>query len=700
MPCYNSGKCREIWSGYVCECQEGFAGPQCTDEVGKPWRFHGDGLLSFNPLLRPIQLPWTTALSLRSLSQSAFLMTIQIGQNSSALFFIKDGKLETSLDGIEIISTPVPINDGEWHRVEIVWQSGHVSLDMDYRNRPTISPLPAKLQGLYVGRILLGGPDQSINTELSFFDGCMQDLRIGTNQSVLQRPTVQENVGIGCEADNECNVDCPEASVCVPKWQSSECVCSPGRVGQNCEAICDVDPCHSDSGTCVEDTDSKKGYKCECSTEEYSGEYCEVRVDQPCPATWWGSPVCGPCHCDESKGYDPSCNKTTGECYCKENHYQPPGQDECIPCECYATGSFGPRCNTETGQCRCRTGVIGRSCTDCPNPYAEVTLRGCEVVYDGCPRSYAKGLWWPQRKFGVTAIEDCPGTAEGKASRSCDDNLGGWQPPDLFNCTSEAFIEQRYLLGSLENGELVLNRDIAVKMAMDLHRAVNDTKNMYGADILVAECLLTALLRYEESLADLHLTHNQDKDYVPHLVGIAGMILSKKHLDNWRRIESINGDSPDKILDAMARYLKVLTGSQHNTFTDPFEVVDSNVVMGLDTVTSESLFGYETAEYKEDVSLSTARPSEADRKVIIPDTSAFLTSPAHLGPYISFPKYNNYMADPHRFDPYSKIRVPLSLLGIKAMSQGELNDKDSQNNEKAVLSYVQYRELGALLPKR
>lgn len=700
MPCHNGGACREIWSGFVCECQEGFAGPQCSDEVGKPWRFHGDGVLSFNPLLRPIQLPWMTALSLRTRASNTFVMSIQIGQNSSALFSLKDGRLETALDGVDIIKTPAPINNGQWHRVEILWQSGHVSLDINYRNRPFISPLPAKLQGLYVGRILLGGADQSLNTDQAFFDGCLQDLRIGTNQSILQRPTAQENVGTGCLADDECSATCPAESTCLTKWQSSECVCNAGRVGDHCEPICEVNPCHRESGHCVEDSQSRKGYVCECNNEEYSGEYCEIRVDQPCPATWWGSPVCGPCHCDEGKGYNPSCNKTTGECHCKENHYQPPGQEECIPCECYATGSYGPRCHTETGQCRCRTGVIGRSCTDCPNPYAEVTLRGCEVVYDGCPRSYAKGLWWPRTKFGLNAIEDCPGTAEGKASRSCDDKLGGWQPPDLFNCTSEGFVEIRYQLAALENGDLALSRDVAVKMARDLHRAVNMTKSMYGADVLVAESLFINLLRYEESLADLHLTHNQDRDYVPHLVAISGAILSKKHLSNWERIYSLTGDGPDKILDALARYLKIVTGSQHNTFTDPFEVVDPNVVMGLDTVTSESLFGYEAVEYKEDKSVSTARPSEADRRVVLPDTSAFLTSPAHMGPYISFPKYNNYMADPTRFDPYSKIRVPLSLLGIKPLSQGEVNDVEPDDTQKAVLSYVQYRELGGILPKR
>lgn len=698
-PCKNNGKCREIWAGFVCECEENFAGPTCADEVGKPWNFHGDGMISFNPLLRPIQLPWLTALSLRTRSRQAFVMSVQIGQNSSALIQIREGKLVALLDGADIIQTLNDIADGEWHRVEIVWQSGHVSLDIDYRSRPILSSLPAKLQGLYIGRILVGGPEQSMNIELPYFDGCLQDIRIGSNQSVLLRPTVQENVATGCSSEAECNVDCPEASICVPKWKAGECVCATGRVGRNCERVCDLNPCNN-SGACIEDATSRRGYRCECNSPEYSGNYCEIKADQPCPATWWGSPVCGPCHCDESKGYDPACNKTTGECYCKENHYQPSGKKECIPCECYATGSFGPRCDTETGQCRCRVGVIGRSCTACPNPYAEVTLRGCEVVYDGCPRSYSEGLWWPRTKFGMIAVEDCPDMAEGKTSRSCDDKLGGWQEPDLFNCTSEAFIEQRHQLAALETKELTLNTYVAVKIAKDVYRAVNVTKELYGADLLVAESLLVALLQYEESLVGLNLTHSQDKDYVSYLVGIASNILKSKYLEKWSRIETLNGDTPDKVLNAMGNYLKTLTASQHDTFTNPFEIVDINVVLGLDVVTSESLFGYETAEYTEDPSASTARPTEADQKVVLPDTSAFLSSPAHFGPSITFPKYNNYMADPNRFDPYSKIRVPLDILGIKTLMQGELNVKKSLVNRKAVLSYVQYKQLGALLPQR
>lgn len=45
-------------------------------------------------------------------------------------------------------------------------------------------------------------------------------------------------------------------------------------------------------------------------------------------------------------------------------------------------GSFGSGCNYFTGQGVCREGVIGRRCDSYSNPYAEVTLIGCDVGYD------------------------------------------------------------------------------------------------------------------------------------------------------------------------------------------------------------------------------------------------------------------------------------------------------------------------------
>lgn len=56
--------------------------------IAQPWRFSGDGVLSFNPLLRPIQLPWLNALSIRTRQHDTFLMSVQVGQNSSAIISV------------------------------------------------------------------------------------------------------------------------------------------------------------------------------------------------------------------------------------------------------------------------------------------------------------------------------------------------------------------------------------------------------------------------------------------------------------------------------------------------------------------------------------------------------------------------------------------------------------------------------------
>ena len=159
------------------------------------------------------------------------------------------------------------------------------------------------------------------------------------------------------------------------------------------------------------------------------------------------------------------------------------------------------------------------------------------VVYDACPRSYSDGLWWERTKFGNTAILSCPEHALGKASRVCDDALGGWQAPDLFNCTSKAFLNLRrtvrvysdprasewklvlmtlllFQLGHMEKSELSINSFVAVKVADDLWKAANETSNLLGSDVLIAEELTQRLLDYEANQTGLNLTHSQDKDYI------------------------------------------------------------------------------------------------------------------------------------------------------------------------------------------
>lgn len=379
-PCKNGGTCLEGWTVFKCLCPEGYGGRDCGETIGLPWHFSGDGMLSFNPLLRPIQLPWLNALSVRTLQEDAFLMSIQVGQNSSATLTLQKGHIMYIYNGDELVLNSVAISDGQWHHIEVSWIGTEVKFSVDYDEYAVVMPFSEKIQGLYVGKILIGGPDSSYtssNAGFSYLEGCIQDVRIGNQQTSLTRPTVKENVEEGCFSLMECQSQCPDQAECTVGWGRSQCECHSGHVGPLCVPVCSVNPCEN-MAQCKETLLNPRGYECHCNSTEYSGEYCEIKQVQPCPSGWWGHPVCGPCGCDVDAGYNPNCDKKTGRCHCKENHYQPAGTKECIPCDCYSVGSFSSQCDLETGNCHCRDGVIGQKCDSCPNSYAEITLKGCE----------------------------------------------------------------------------------------------------------------------------------------------------------------------------------------------------------------------------------------------------------------------------------------------------------------------------------
>lgn len=746
-PCFNGGTCHEGWSTHTCECPEGFTGHACQETVPLPWRFSGDSLLSFNPLLRPIQFPWLTALSVRTRQRNAFLLQIQIGQNDSAIVALKNGILHYIFNGEPMYLAGSEVADGKWHRIEIKWLGTEISFTIDYGQRGGVVPMSQKIQGMYVGKIILGSVDTSFGhiEDFPHFEGCIQDVRVGGPQSSLNRPTFRENVRDGCDSGAVCEDGCFEHSTCIAEWDQTTCECLPGFVGDDCVPICTLNPCTS--GVCRVDSSTRKGYECDCSNTNNTGEYCEVSKMQTCPGGWWGEKVCGPCKCNTKQGYNPNCNKTNGQCYCKENHYQPINETACFPCDCYAIGSFGGSCNQLSGQCECREGVIGRRCDSCSNPYAEVTLKGCEVVYDSCPRSFAAGVWWPRTQLGQVAIESCPSPAFGKGKRICDGDRGGWSHPDMFNCTSEQFIDLRKRLSQLEKHELELNSFISVKIAASLQRAtevvgnlnngakqckINDSKSkitpinkdavwldeyemeyltdeikfvhdrLYGADLLVTEGLLHEIIIYELMQNGLNLSHSQDKYFIQNLVESASVILDERYTNEWKRLTQLTQRKPGDLVDAFNKYMTILARSQHDTYTNPFEIVHNNLVLGLDIVTTESLFGYQPQQLSEFFKEKSHHHSNqfTTESVVLPDTSSFLQHVPAQKPMISFPKYNNYMQNKHKFDHHTRFMVPLEMLGISAPEDGNdlIHSTTSQMNDKhrAIISYAQYKDMGAL----
>lgn len=104
----------------------------------------------------------------------------------------------------------------------------------------------------------------------------------------------------------------------------------------------------------------------------------------------------------------------------QENYYRPPGQDACLPCDCFPHGSHSRVCDMDSGQCSCKPGVIGRQCNRCDNPFAEVTVLGCEGLYLSTCSGRAAGTG-----HCVSASEGCVCTRT-RALHS----PGAWGAPD------------------------------------------------------------------------------------------------------------------------------------------------------------------------------------------------------------------------------------------------------------------------------
>lgn len=166
------------------------------------------------------------------------------------------------------------LSDGNWHHVEVTWIGTEIKLSIDYDEHFSVIPFTEKIQGLYVGKILIGGPDNtytSLNAGYEFLEGCIQDVRIGNHQTSLNRPTVRENVMDGCPDHSECQQNCPASAECVVGWGTSKCDCQSGYVGESCMPVCSMEPCEN-MGTCISDLSSSKGYQCQCNSTDYSGK--------------------------------------------------------------------------------------------------------------------------------------------------------------------------------------------------------------------------------------------------------------------------------------------------------------------------------------------------------------------------------------------------------------------------------------------
>ncbi|RVE70247.1 hypothetical protein OJAV_G00063040 [Oryzias javanicus] len=604
-PCQNGGTCSVSWETFSCDCPVGHGGKDCSQAMQHPHRFLGNSALWWDLKTDVIiSTPWYLGLVFRTRARDGTLLQAQAGQYTSLLFQVINSQLVFSVTRgstkpVRLRLDQVQVADGRWHDLQLELRdvrSGRetryvATLKLDFgRYQESVivgNEIPGlKVKHLHVGGVLGSGEVQN------GIRGCIQGVRLGVRPDApaLPRPSKAVKVESGCNVGNPClSSPCPTHSRCTDLWEKHACLCEPGYYGRSCTDACHLNPCENEA-QCHRKPSSSHGYICDCGDNHY-GQYCQHRIDHQCPRGWWGSPTCGPCHCDISKGFDPDCNKTSGHCHCKEFHYRTRGSDSCLPCDCYPVGSFSRSCDPETGQCQCRPGVIGRQCNKCDNPFAEVTNSGCEVIYDGCPKTITQGIWWPRTKFNLPAAVPCPKGSVGAAIRHCDVERG-WLEPDLYNCTSPPFVELNIALDSLERNETELNTITEKKLAHQLRDVTEATARLYGNDLQIAERLLSRLLTFETQQSGFGLTATQDAHFNENVLRACSMLLGPGTSGLWRALAQTQnhllGGGPAELTELLEQYTQNLARNMKLTYLNPVALVSPNIVMNLDRVENQT----------------------------------------------------------------------------------------------------------------
>ncbi|XP_069580139.1 cadherin EGF LAG seven-pass G-type receptor 2 [Brachyistius frenatus] len=678
-PCLNGGTCVNLWGSFSCDCPLGFGGPSCERVMVSPQRFLGNSLLQWANLAAA-SVPWHVELMFRTRQSSSTLLHISSGLQHNLTLQLRGGSVlmglhrgeDSTLSRVE----EVVVNDGAWHHLQLDIGSlgGAASLhkavlSVDHGLYLASMEVDGKLRDSKLKTVSVGGlarPDGRIQHG---FRGCVQGLRVGGALSLSQARKV--NVEAGCSVPDPCGSNrCPPNSYCSDDWDSFSCTCLSGFYGNNCTDACSLNPCEHES-TCSRKPTSSRGYSCDCPGS-YFGHYCEKKTDLPCPRGWWGHKTCGPCSCQTENGFDSDCNKTSGACRCKDNHYRPDGGDSCLLCDCYPVGSFSRACDRVGGQCRCKAGVIGRQCDRCDNPFAEVSANGCEVIYDSCPQAIEASVWWPRTKFGLPAAAPCPRGTLGTAIRHCDEHKG-WLPPDLFNCTSFSFSQLKVLSETFFRNASLLDSGHVQQTAAMLANATVHADRFYGSDVKTAYRLAQSLLQHESSQQGFNLTATQDVHFTENLVRVGSRILSADTRQHWELIQHTEGGTA-VLLRHYEEYANTLAQNMRKTYLSPFTIVTPNIVISVDRLKKMNFAGAKLPRYQ---SLRGPRPADLETAVTLPD-SVFQPPVDTRG---------------HRhLDVF-----PESSLRNRSAGRKRRNPDDSQPD--AIASVIIFHSLAALLPE-
>ncbi|KAJ3633105.1 hypothetical protein MTP99_010075 [Tenebrio molitor] len=278
-PCYNGGRCIETRYSLTCSCPAGYNGPRCQQTSrsfrGNGWAWYpalemcdkshlhfefatrkADGLLLYNGPIVPPEAD-------EVMVSDYIAVELERGYPRLLLDF-GSGTLELR------VKTKKTLDDGEWHRIDIFWDTENVRMVVDYCKSAEISELedgtppefddtscqaqgtippfneylnvnaPLQLGGLYVEQFDPTHYHWQYMPVGKAFDGCIRNLFHNSKLYDLAHPGLSRNSVAGCPQTEEmCGKSdatsrCWEHGTCVGSFNEAKCQCKPGWTGPAC----------------------------------------------------------------------------------------------------------------------------------------------------------------------------------------------------------------------------------------------------------------------------------------------------------------------------------------------------------------------------------------------------------------------------------------------------------------------------------
>ncbi|XP_066147632.1 neural-cadherin isoform X5 [Euwallacea fornicatus] len=278
-PCYNGGRCSETRFSLACSCPAGYNGPRCQQTArsfhGNGWAWYpaldmcdkshlhfefstrkGDGLLLYNGPIVPPEKD-------EVMVSDYIALELERGYPRLLLDF-GSGTLELR------VKTKKTLDDGEWHRLDIFWDTENVRMVVDFCKSADIAELedgtapefddsscqaqgsippfneylnvnaPLQLGGLYVEQFDPTHYHWQYMPVGKSFDGCIRNLFHNSKLYDLAHPGLSRHSQAGCpQTDDLCQrtditARCWEHGTCVGSMNEAKCQCHPGWTGPAC----------------------------------------------------------------------------------------------------------------------------------------------------------------------------------------------------------------------------------------------------------------------------------------------------------------------------------------------------------------------------------------------------------------------------------------------------------------------------------